>query len=145
MWQSKTIFSILTNNQPDDPKASLLLTSVRRQSFTIKSQNWYFAPKHLCKTLLCPFGASNHFVWNGPKGSRWAQRGPKWSKRLRLTILVPFGPFWTTLERWQACHVWPFLGHSQSWTVNPRVKKRFNATSPMCGLLVEPQNIPFRT
>ena len=49
------------------------------------------------------------FVWNGPKWSRWAQKGPKWSKTLRLTILDPFGPFWTTLERWQACHVWPFL------------------------------------
>jgi len=49
------------------------------------------------------------FVWNGPKGSRWAQKGPKWSKTLRLTILDPFGPFWTTLERWQACHAWPFL------------------------------------
>ena len=49
------------------------------------------------------------FVWNGPKGSRWAQKGPKWSKTLRLTILDPFGPFWTPLERWQACHVRPFL------------------------------------
>ena len=28
------------------------------------------------------------------------------------------------LERWQACHVWPFLGHPQSWTVDPSVKKR---------------------
>ena len=70
------------------------------------------------------------FVWNGPKGPRGAQKGPKWSKTLRLTILVPFGPFWTTLERWQACHVWPFLvqngpflGHPQSWTVDPKVKK----------------------
>ena len=36
---------------------------------------------------------------NGPKGSRWVQRGPKWSKALRMTIWVPFGPFWTTLER----------------------------------------------
>ena len=70
------------------------------------------------------------FVWNGPKVSRWAQNGPKWSKTLWLIILVPFGPFWTTLERWQACHVWPFLvqngpflGHPQSWTVDPKVKK----------------------
>ena len=56
--------------------------------------------------------------------------GPKWSKTFRLTILVPFGPFWTTLECWQACHVWPFLvqngpflDHPQSWTIDPRVKK----------------------
>ena len=32
---------------------------------------------------------------------RWAQKGPKWSKTLGLTILVPFKPFWTTLERVQ--------------------------------------------
>ena len=33
------------------------------------------------------------------KGSRWAQKGRKCSKRLRLTILFPFWPLWTTLER----------------------------------------------
>ena len=37
------------------------------------------------------------FVWNGPKESRWAQKGHKWSKTLGLTILVPFRPFWTKL------------------------------------------------
>ena len=30
--------------------------------------------------------------------SIWAQKGPKWSKMLGLTTLVPFGPFWTTSE-----------------------------------------------
>ena len=25
--------------------------------WTISNKNWYFAPKHLCKTLYCPFGA----------------------------------------------------------------------------------------
>ena len=64
------------------------------------------------------------------KGPDAPKMGPKWSKTFRLTILVPFGPFWTALECWQACHVWPFLvqngpflGHPQSWTVDPRVKK----------------------
>ena len=71
------------------------------------------------------------FVWNGPKESRWALKGRKWSKTLGFTILVLFGPFWTTFERLQVCHVWPvlvqngpFLGHPQSWTVDPKVKKR---------------------
>ena len=32
------------------------------------------------------------------KGSDGRKRGPKWSKTLMLTILVAFGPFWTTLE-----------------------------------------------
>ena len=78
--------------------------------WTVSNKNWYFAPKHLCQPLLCPFGAKKSFlsemVQKGPDGPKM---GPKWSKTLRLTILVPFGPFWTTLECWQACHVWPFL------------------------------------
>ena len=121
--------------------------------WTISNKNWYFAPKHLCQPLLCPFGAKKSFlskmVQKGPDGPKM---GPKWSKTFRLTILVPFGPFWTTLECWQACHVWPFLvqngpflGHPQSWTVDPRVKKRLIIMSPMCGLLVEPQMSPFGT
>ena len=121
--------------------------------WTVSNKNWYFAPKHLCQPLLCPFGAKKSFlskmVQKGPDGPKM---GPKWSKTFRLTILVPFGPFWTTLECWQACHVWPFLvqngpflGHPQSWTVDPRVKKRLIIMSPMCGLLVEPHFIPFGT
>ena len=49
------------------------------------------------------------FVWNGPKVSIWAQKGPKLSKTSRFTISDPFRPLWTTLECWQACYVWPFL------------------------------------
>ena len=68
---------------------------------------------------LWKFTTLGNAVWNGPKGSRWAQMGPKWSKRRRLTILGPFEPFWTTLERWQACHVWPFLvQNGPYWTKN---------------------------
>ena len=103
----------------------------QKNFFSDSVKNWYFAPKHLCQPLLCPFGAKKSFlskmVQKGPDGPKM---GPKWSKTFRLTILVPFGPFWTTLECWQACHVWPFLvqngpflGHPQSWTVDPRVKK----------------------
>ena len=46
---------------------------------------------------------------------KWSQRvqtGPKGSqmvKTSRFTISDPFGPLWTTLECWQAWHVWPFL------------------------------------
>ena len=67
--------------------------------WTISNKNWYFAPKHLCKTLFCPFGAKKSFlsemVQKGPDGPK---RGPKWSKTLRSAILVPFGLFWATLE-----------------------------------------------
>ena len=80
--------------------------------FTISNKNWYFAPKHLCKTLFCRFGAKKSFLSEMvQKGADGPKLGPKWSKRLTLTILVPFSPFWTK------------LGHSQSWTVDPKVKK----------------------
>ena len=91
-----------------DPLGTLLGPS--DPFWTVSNKNWYFAPKHLCQPLLCPFGAKKSFlskmVQKGPDGPKM---GPKWSKTFRLTILVPFGPFWTTLECWQACHVWPFL------------------------------------
>ena len=45
------------------------------------------------------FVQKNHFsfqmVHKGPAGPK---RCPKWSKTSRLTILDPFGLFWTTLE-----------------------------------------------
>ena len=48
--------------------------------------------------LLCCTSAKPHFVHLGQKmvqkGPDGPKRGPKWSKRLRLTILVPFGLFW---------------------------------------------------
>ena len=44
-----------------------------------------------------------------PKINLLPHKGSKWSKTSRLTILDPFVPPWTTLECWQACHVWPFL------------------------------------
>ena len=71
---------------------------------TISNKNWFFTPN----PTLSIWGKKLDFVWNGPKGPIWAQKGPKWPKTFGLTILVPFGPFWSTLERWRACHVWPF-------------------------------------
>ena len=43
---------------------------------------------------LSIWGIKFIFVWNCQKESRLAQKGPKWSKTLRLAILVPFGPLW---------------------------------------------------
>ena len=51
------------------------------------------------------------FVWNGPKGSRWAQKGPKWSKTLRLTILDPFGPLWNVDKPAMFGHFWSKMDH----------------------------------
>ena len=80
------------------------------------------------------WGASeqkNHFLFEmvkkGPDGSKGVQNGQKhlcWCLDL-------FGPFWITLEHWQACHIWPFLVQNgpffchplQPLTLDPNVKK----------------------
>ena len=50
--------------------------------WTISNKNWYFALKHLCRTLFCPFGAKNHFCL---KWSNRVQMGPKWSQIVKNT------------------------------------------------------------
>ena len=44
-----------------------------------------------------PFWTKNGQTWQACQHSKVVQKGPKCSKRLRLAILVPFGPLWTTL------------------------------------------------
>ena len=74
-----------------------------------QTKNDFLLKGTIAKPFFVLLGNKLIFVWNCPKGSRWAQKGPKLSKASRLTILDPFGPLWTTLECWRACHVWPFL------------------------------------
>ena len=52
--------------------------------WTISNKNWYFAPKHLCKTLFCPFGAKKSFL------SEMVQKGPDWPKQDPTSILRIF-------------------------------------------------------
>ena len=95
----------------------------------ISDKNEFVAPKYGLAEVLR--SKKSIFVWNSQKRSRWVQRGAKWSKTLRLTILVLFEPFWITLERWQACHVCPFLVQNgpffaippQSWALDPNTRK----------------------
>ena len=81
---------------------------------------------------------------------KWSKRvgmGPKGSHVVANTWVGHFGPFWATLERKEACYVWPFLvlnvqnglflGHPQSRTMDP---KAYHQISSMCGLLEEPKN-----
>ena len=67
-----------------------------------------FAPKGHSKVWRRCLWAKNHFLFemvqkgpNGPKGVPNGQKHLGWPFWPFLT------PFWTTLERWQACHVWP--------------------------------------
>ena len=85
------------------------------------------------------------FVWNGPKVR-------KWSKTLKLTILVPldpFGPLWSVDKPAMFGHFWSKMDHFRPSPVmksGPKSKKKWLiTTSPMCGLLVEPQFFPFGT
>ena len=51
-------------DQNDQPKCFWpfgTLLDLSGSFWTISNKNWFFAPKHLCQTLLCPFGAKN---WN---------------------------------------------------------------------------------
>ena len=55
--------------------------------WTISNKNWFFAAKHLCQTLLCPFGAKNSFL------SEMAQKGPDGPQR--GPIINERAPFWS--------------------------------------------------
>ena len=50
-------------------------------------------------------------VWNGPKGPEGPKKDPKWSKTLRLTILVPFGPLWSVDKPAMFGHFWSKMDH----------------------------------
>ena len=113
-------------------------TSAKPSQFPRLLSKWGGEPVH-AKPYFLHLGQTIHFCLNWSKGSRWTQKGTQMVNTLGLTILVPFGPSWTTLERWQACRVWlflvqngPFLGHPQSWTVGPKPKVK-KGSSP--GLL----------
>ena len=130
------------------------------------SETWWF---HGIKSIL-PFSKLILNTWHGghfrkpgmantrliPEKNQFSfemvQRRPGEPKRIPNGQLQLGWPFWTTLERWEACHFWPFLvqngpffNHPQSWTLDPKLKRRLITRSPMFGLLVEPQNIPFGT
>ena len=87
--------------------------------WTILDNNDFFAPNGQRKVWQRCLGAKNKFsfeiVQKVPGGPKRVSNG---QNHLKLTIFVPFGPFWTTLGRWQACHFWPkmdhFLGHPWS-------------------------------
>ena len=50
-------------------------------------------------------------VWNGPKGTRWAPKGSKWSKTPRFTILAPFRPLWNADKPAMLGNFWSKMDH----------------------------------
>ena len=89
------------------------------------------------------------------KWSKRVQMGPKGSQMFKKPKVDHFGPFWTLLDHFGALTSLPCLAiFGQKWTIfgpsavmnsGPKHKKRVITTSPMCGLLVEPQVFPFGT
>ena len=52
-------------------------------------------------------------------GLKWFKRvpmGPKGFQMVKNIMVDHFGTFWTTLEHWQACHVWFKMDHF--WTLH---------------------------
>ena len=75
-----------------------------------------FPPSRVWRRL---FGAKHQLLLRGPKR---VQMGPKGCQMVKNILVWPSGLYWTTLECWQTIHIWPFLGHPQSWTVDPKIK-----------------------
>ena len=84
--------------------------------------------------LIRSTSAKPYFVHLGKKFislSEMGQRGPdgpKWSKTIGLTILVPFGPLWN-VDKPAPCLA--IFGQSPVM-IDPKVKKRPITRSPMC-------------
>ena len=118
--------------------------------WTISNNNWYFAPKHLCKTLFCPFGAKNHFCL---KWSKRVQMDPNGVPNDQKTQVDHFSPFWAPLDHFGALTSLPCLAiFGPKWTIfgpspvmngQPQSKKKahhhVSYVWPACGT----PNIPF--
>ena len=83
--------------------------------WTILNKNWYFAPKHLCKTFLCPFGAKTSFlsemVQKGPDGPKRVPNGQKHLGWPFWSLLNPFGPLWSVDKPAMFGHFWSKMDH----------------------------------
>ena len=134
----------------ESPKNWFILTMGLAQSYLFGTNNDQ-TKKFKQKLIFCseapppqPYfvhlGQKISFVWNRPKGSRWAQNGPKWSKTLdhlmlaSLPCLAIIGPKCTIFKPSPVMNNGP-----------KSKKKRLITRSPICGLLIEPQNTLFET
>ena len=78
--------------------------------FIFSHKTWFFAYKTQRASWQKWFGAKTKVLCEmtkkSPNGPKMAPNG---QKHVILIIWGHFGPSWTTLGHWQACHVWPFL------------------------------------
>ena len=84
-------------------------------------QKWIFSPNGQSRVWRRCFGANKStIVWNGPKGCRAAQKGPKWSKTLRLAIFIPVGLLWNVNKPAMFGH---FLFKMDLWKKKSKIGK----------------------
>ena len=119
----KSIFKIWRQiNRPQDQPAnsSSLKTEDMRMVACQKGRpanhhctfSCYFAPKHLCQTLLCPFAAKKSFL------SEMVQKGPYGPKRVPNGQKHLVWPFWSLLDHFGALTSLPCLAiFGPKWTI----------------------------
>ena len=87
--------------------------------FDLFRQKMIFCPKWTKQGLANVLQSKEYFLFEiFQKVSRWVQKGPRWSRTLRLIILVPFGNQFGTLTC-LSCFVifgskWTIFGHPYS-------------------------------
>ena len=114
--------------------------------WAISNKNEFFAPNG------CGGGASEQKINFCLKWSKRVQMGPKGSQMVKNTLVDHFGPFWTLLDHFGTmtsltCLAnfgpkYVIFGPSPVMIGGPQSKKRVLTRCPICGLLVEPQNVP---
>ena len=83
------------------------------------------------------------------KWSKGVQMGPKGFQMVKNTWFDHLGPFSTLLNHFDNPAIfgpkWTIFWSSPVMNGGPQSKKRLITRSPMCGMLVEPQSVPFGT
>ena len=111
------------------PKMAIFLPTMTKHGELFNVAKWSKTAQNVQLDLFGPFQAKFNFplkrtsakepyVFSGHcfyfwlKSSKRVQMDTLWFQimnNLYISCFGPFGPFQTTLQRWQTCHVWPFL------------------------------------
>ena len=117
-WPNWTVVPMSRHIFAEIERDEIRLVDMKEVAAVCNYQSWW---DHIGTFVTCktqdkvgdePFGAKKiTLVWNGPKWSRWAKYGPKWSKTVRLTILDPFRPFWNIDKPFMFGQFWSKMDH----------------------------------
>ena len=102
-WQACQHSKVVRNGQPSCFWPFGTLWGSNGHFWIISAKNQFVTPKGQSRVSRRCFWAKNNFLFE------IVQRGPDGPKRVPNGQKQLGWPFRTTLECWQACHVWPFL------------------------------------